>query len=268
MAIEQTALRLLVFASVFVLLAAGEARWRRRTGAPERAQRWPANLGLVVLNTVLLRLASFALPGLTVAAAYGAEQWRLGVLSRLEAPQIVAFILGFVVLDLAVYGQHVAMHQVPALWRVHRVHHADTAFDLTTGLRFHPLEILLSQAWKIGVILVVGVPVAAALAFEVVLNASSMFSHADIGLPCGVDRWLRLAIVTPDMHRVHHSVERDERDTNYGFNLALWDRLFATYRAQPRTAHETMAIGLGPLPQGRAADFLWLLQFPFARAVL
>ena len=264
MAIEQTALRLLVFAGVFSLLVAGETVWPRRAKV-RQARRWAANFGLLVLNTAALRLMSVALPALAVAAAYGAEQWHWSLLRLLEAPDAVALIAGFVALDLAVYGQHVAMHSAPLLWRIHRVHHADTEFDVTTGLRFHLLEILVSQAWKIGVIILVGVPVATAIAFEIVLNASSMFSHANLKLPSAVDRWLRLAIVTPDMHRVHHSVEGDERDRNYGFNFALWDRLFATYRAQARAPQETMPIGLAALPQGEAENLLWLLRFPFAR---
>ena len=264
MAIEQTALRLLVFASVFLLLVVGESAWPRRANV-RQPRRWIANFGLLVLNTAVLRLLSVALPTLTVAAAYGAQQWHWGLLPLLTLPYVVAVVVGFVALDLAVYAQHVAMHFVPVLWRMHRVHHADTEFDVTTGLRFHPLEILVSQIWKIGVVILVGVPVATAIVFEIVLNASSMFSHANLKVPGEVDRWLRLAVVTPDMHRVHHSVERDERDTNYGFNLALWDRLFATYRAQARGPHETMAIGLSTLPQSDAANFLWLLRFPFAR---
>ncbi len=264
MAIEQTALRLLVFAGVFVLLAAGESAWPRRANT-RQPRRWIANFGLLFLNTAVLRLVSVVLPALVVAAAYSAEQWHWGLLPLLKLPCAAAAIAGFVALDLAVYGQHVTMHTVPVLWRMHRVHHADTEFDVTTGLRFHPLEILVSQAWKIGVIILIGVPVATAIVFEIILNASSMFSHANLRVPVEVDRWLRLVVVTPDMHRVHHSVERDERDTNYGFNLALWDRLFATYRARARAPHETMPIGLGAVSRGEAADFLWLLRFPFAR---
>jgi sterol desaturase/sphingolipid hydroxylase (fatty acid hydroxylase superfamily) len=261
--IEQTALRVLVFISVFVSLALAEQAWPRR--APERGQRWFTNLGLAVLNTALLRVASLALPALPVIAAFAAQQWQWGLLPLLTAPDGVAFVVGFVLLDLAVYGQHVAMHMVPALWRLHRVHHADGAFDVTTGLRFHPFEILVSQAWKIGVIFVVGVPVLAALLFEIALNATSMFSHANLKLPSSADRWLRLAVVTPDMHRVHHSVERDEQDSNYGFNLSLWDRVFATYRAQARAPQETMPIGLAGVQDGQGSQFLRMLRFPFVR---
>jgi len=229
-AIEATALRLVVFVGVFALLAVAESVWPRRMAGADRGRRWLANLGLIAVNTVVVRLVYFAAPTLAIAAAYAAQTWQWGLLPLFKAPDFAALIIGFAVLDLAVYGQHVAMHHVPVLWRLHRVHHADAAFDVTTGLRFHPLEILVSHAWKIGIIVLIGVPVAAALAFEIILNASSMFSHANLKLPRGVDRWLRLAVVTPDMHRVHHSVERDEHDTNFGFNLSLWDRLFATYR--------------------------------------
>jgi sterol desaturase/sphingolipid hydroxylase (fatty acid hydroxylase superfamily) len=261
-AVEQIALRLLVFIAVFVALALGEHH--RPRGAIERGGRWLTNIGLVVFNTALMRLASFALPALAVAAAFGSEHWQWGLLPLLGLPDAAAFVAGFVVLDLAVYGQHVAMHLVPPLWRMHRVHHADAAFDLTTGLRFHPLEILVSQVWKIAVIVLVGVPALAALAFEIVLNASSMFSHANLRLPAGWDRWLRLAIVTPDMHRVHHSTERDERDSNFGFNLSLWDRLFRTYRAAPRVPLETMAIGIGGVAPEEARNFLRMMRYPFA----
>jgi sterol desaturase/sphingolipid hydroxylase (fatty acid hydroxylase superfamily) len=260
---EQTALRFVVFISVFALLALAEQVWPRRSA--QREQRWVTNLGLLVLNTALLRVLSLVLPALPVAAAFAGERWQWGLLPALGASDGVAAVFGFVVLDLAVYGQHVAMHAVPALWRLHRVHHADGAFDVTTGLRFHPLEILFSQVWKIGVIILLGVPVVAALVFEIVLNASSMFSHANLKLPGGMERWLRLAIVTPDMHRVHHSVERDEHDSNYGFNLSLWDRLFATYRGQARAPQDTMPIGLADMREGQGAQFLGMLRFPFVR---
>ena len=263
MANEETGLRLSVFIGLFVVLMLGETIWPRRERARE-ARRWVANFALLVFNTALLRGVGFAIPALAVAAAFGAQQWHWGLLPLLKLPDAASLVIAFVALDLAVYGQHVAMHAVPALWRMHRVHHADTEFDVTTGLRFHPLEILVSQVWKVGVIILVGVPVAAAVVFEIILNASSMFSHANLKLPLALDRWLRLVIVTPDMHRVHHSVERDEHDTNYGFNLALWDRLFATYRAQGRTSHETMAIGLTAVSQSNAANFLWLMRSPFA----
>ena len=256
-------LRLAIFLALFVGIALCERAWPRRTSA--RGQRWITNFALLTFNTALLRLVS--LPALTVAAAFGAEHRQWGLLPALKLPDAVAFIAALVALDLAVYGQHVAMHAVPSLWRMHRVHHADAAFDVTTGLRFHALEMLLSQRWKIGVVVLFGVPLMAALVFESGLNASSMFAHANLKLPRGVERWLRLVLVTPDMHRVHHSVERDERDTNYGFNLSLWDRLFATYRAQPRAPYETMAIGLGGITQSEAGNFVAMLRFPFVREV-
>lgn len=222
-------------------------------------------MGLQVFNAVLLRVVSFALPALPVAAAFAAEQWKWGLSPALGLPGIVAMVAGFVVLDLAVYGQHVAMHMTPALWRMHRVHHADGAFDVTTGLRFHPFEILVSQAWKVAVIVLFGVPASAALAFEIALNASAMFSHANVGLPQPLERLLRLVIVTPEMHRVHHSVEIDEQNSNFGFNFSLWDRLFATYRAQARLPQERMAIGLAGVRDG--ASFPSMLWFPLARGV-
>jgi sterol desaturase/sphingolipid hydroxylase (fatty acid hydroxylase superfamily) len=237
--------------------------WPRRAG--ERGQRWATNLGLLVLNTGVMRALSFVLPALPVAAAVTAEQWKVGLLPLLGVPDIVAAVVSFVVLDLAVYGQHLAMHFVPALWRLHRVHHADGAFDVTTGLRFHPLEILVSHAWKIAVIFALGMPAIAAFIFEIALNASSMFSHANLKLPIGIERLLRFFFVTPEMHRIHHSVDADEHDRNFGFNFSLWDRLFATYRERTRVPQETMAIGLNGVREG--ADFLPMLRFPFVRGV-
>lgn len=257
-------LRLSIFVGVFAVFAACEALWPRRVPTFGRV-RWVANLGLSVFNTALLRVSSFAVPALTVLAAVYAEGSGWGLLPAAGLTGVAAAVLGFIVLDLAIYGQHVAFHHVPAFWRFHRVHHADPDFDVTTGIRFHPLEILVSQVWKIAVVLAVGVPPAAVLAFEIVLNATSMFSHANVRVPLGADAVLRALFVTPDMHRVHHSTEMLELNSNFGFNLSLWDRLFGTYRRYPMVEQTKMPIGLqsyrGPEPN----QFLWLLRFPFAR---
>jgi sterol desaturase/sphingolipid hydroxylase (fatty acid hydroxylase superfamily) len=258
-------LRLSFFGGVFLVLAVAEAVWPRRQRSFGRMERWAANIGLSALNTILLRLSYLVVPALGVIAALYAEARGWGLMPLLGLRGWAAAILGFVILDLAVFGQHVAMHLVPPLWRLHRAHHADPDFDVTTGIRFHPLEILVSQAWKIVVVLAAGVPAAAVLTFEIALNATSMFSHSNLRLPPTVDAILRHVVVTPDMHRVHHSTALDELDTNFGFNLSVWDRLFSTYRAASVQDHTTMPIGLPSYHDEAATGFLWMLRFPFVR---
>lgn len=239
---HEMALRLAAFAGVLAAMLVWERRRpRRQAFAGGRAQRWGANLGLVAIDAALLRLI---FPLAAVGAAALAETRGWGLLNAFALPGWLTLAIALVVLDLAIYAQHVAFHKVPLLWRLHRVHHSDVDLDATTGLRFHPVEIVLSMAFKVALVTAVGAPVLAVILFEVGLNALAMFNHANVRLPPGADRLLRRLIVTPDMHRVHHSVHRDETDSNYGFNLSLWDRLFRTYRAQPRDGHETMTIGL------------------------
>lgn len=234
-------LRLGAFAAVLAAVATAEAIWPRRRRSQTRRMRWTANLGIVAVDTVLLRLV---FPLAAVGTATWAEVEGVGLLNHLALPAWPAIALAVVALDLAIWAQHRLFHAIPALWRLHRVHHADPDLDVTTGVRFHPLEILLSMGIKLAVVAALGPPAAAVLAFEVLLNATSMFSHANLRLPAGLDRLLRLVMVTPDMHRVHHSVYRDETDSNFGFNLPWWDYLFGTYRAQPRDGHPSMAIGV------------------------
>ncbi|HYE00767.1 MAG TPA: sterol desaturase family protein [Alphaproteobacteria bacterium] len=237
----EAALRLAVFAAVLALLAAAEAwRPRRRRGLPRR-RRWPANLGLAALGVAGARLA-LPLGAVAWAEVVAARGW--GLLPALGLTGAAGAVPAVVLLDLAVWAQHVAFHRFGPLWRLHRAHHSDTDVDVTTGLRFHPLEILLSLGFKCAVIAALGAPPAAVLAFEVLLNAGSMFSHSNLALPPGLDRALRLVCVTPDMHRIHHSPHRAETDSNYGFALPWWDRLFGTYRAEPTGGHEGMALGL------------------------
>jgi sterol desaturase/sphingolipid hydroxylase (fatty acid hydroxylase superfamily) len=262
---SEALLRLSIFAGVFVALAAFEAVRPRRVSLVGRVRRWGTNIGLSTLNTMLLRLSFLAVPALSVIAALYGEARGWGVLPALGAAKVVAALVGFVALDLAVYAQHIAFHFVPALWRIHRVHHADTEMDLSTGIRFHPIEILISQAWKIAVVLALGVPAIAVLVFEIALNATSMFSHSNLGLPNRMDSILRRVVVTPDMHRVHHSTVRRETDSNFGFNLSIWDRLFATYRAAPALDHDTMPLGLSSYRGQEPSRLLWLLQLPFAK---
>lgn len=236
-----TVVRFVSFATVLLGLALVEAWWPRRHRDRTRSSRWPHNLALVTLDAVLLRVVQ---PAGVVGVALWAEARGVGVWHRIDAPAWVPFLSTLVLLDLAVYAQHVLFHRVPGLWRLHRVHHADVDVDVTTGLRFHPVEMLLSLGIKGAVVAAWGGSAAAVLLFEVLLNATSMFTHANLALPAHVDRLLRRVLVTPDMHRVHHSVHTDECNSNFGFNLSCWDRWFGTYRPAPRDTHERMRLGL------------------------
>jgi sterol desaturase/sphingolipid hydroxylase (fatty acid hydroxylase superfamily) len=238
---NEPAIRLAAFAGILAVMAALEALLPRRRRSFGRLRRWPNNLGVVVVDTVVLRLV---FPTAAVGVALAAEARGVGLLPWLALPAPVAVLVAIVLLDLAIYLQHVLFHAVPALWRLHRMHHADLDFDVTTGLRFHPAEILLSMAIKLMIVVALGAPAVAVLVFEVLLNATSMFNHANLRLPAWLDRALRPVLVTPDMHRVHHSAAPRETNSNFGFNLALWDRLFGTYRAQPAAGHEAMTIGI------------------------
>ena len=252
--------RLAAFLGVLAGMAAWELAAPRRRPRFGRARRWLANLGLSALDTALVRLLS---PAAAVgAAALGAERgW--GLFQQGAVPQPLAFFASLLLLDLAVYLQHVVLHAVPALWRLHLVHHSDQDFDVTTGLRFHPLEILLSLFWKMAVVLALGAPVAAVLAFEVLLNATSLFNHGNVRIPRRLDRALRLVLVTPDMHRVHHSALPRETNSNYGFNLPWWDRLLGTYREAPEAGHEAMTIGLAQIQPASPPGLGELLALPF-----
>jgi sterol desaturase/sphingolipid hydroxylase (fatty acid hydroxylase superfamily) len=217
-----------------------------------RLVRWTSNLGIVVVNTVVLRLV---FPAAAVGFAAWAETQGWGLFNAVGAPFWLAFVLSLAALDFAIYIQHVMFHAVPALWRLHRMHHADLGFDVTTGLRFHPIEILLSMGFKIAVLAALGAPAAAVLVFEVVLNATAMFNHGNVRMPHRLDALLRLFVVTPDMHRVHHSIVPAETNSNFGFNIPWWDRLCGTYRAQPAAGHDGMTIGI---EQFRTARDQWL----------
>ncbi|GAB4140743.1 MAG: sterol desaturase family protein [Sphingomonadales bacterium] len=234
-------IRLGGFFGVLLVMAIWEGLAPRRAQHVSRQVRWPNNLGIVVLNTLLARLL---LAGATIATAVHAQQQGWGLFNMVAAPDWLAVVLSVLLLDMAIYAQHVLFHYAPPLWRLHRMHHADLEFDVTTGLRFHPVEIILSLLIKLAVIVAIGAPALAVLIFEVLLNATSMFNHSNVRIKSGVDRLLRLVLVTPDMHRVHHSIHKDETNSNFGFNLPWWDRLFGTYRPQPRDGHLGMTIGL------------------------
>jgi sterol desaturase/sphingolipid hydroxylase (fatty acid hydroxylase superfamily) len=224
---------------------------RRRREIP-RLFRWSNNIGVVVIDTILVRLT---FPVVAVGLAVTAEAQGWGLFNIFDVPFWLAFLLSVLALDLAIYLQHVMFHAVPALWRLLRMHLADLEFDVSTGLRFHPVEILLSMGIKLAVVAALGPPALAVLVFEVLLNATSMFNHSNIRIPAAIDRVLRLVVVTPDMHRVHHSIVPHETNSNFGFNLPWWDRLLGTYRPQPREGHESMTIGI---EQFRTTRDLWL----------
>jgi len=258
---NEAIIRLGFFVGVFALMAVWELLAPRRVLSVSKAQRWVSNLGLVVINTLLLRLV-FPAAAVGMAAFAAAEGW--GLLNAVDMPFWLSVGISLVVLDFVIWLQHVMFHAVPALWRLHRVHHADLDYDLTTGARFHPIEILLSMVIKFAAIAALGPPVVAVILFEVILNGMAMFNHANVRLPAGLDRALRWLVVTPDMHRVHHSVEDDETNSNFGFNLSWWDRLLGTYRAQPRAGHLGMTIGIRGYRDPREVDRLpGMLMLPF-----
>ena len=257
------AIRLSAFALMLAAMTAWEfAAPRRRLSVPLTG-RWIANIGLVILGALIIRLA---VPLAAVGVATAAADRGFGLFNVIDLPASLAFALALILLDLAIWAQHVAMHKVPLLWRLHRVHHSDVDFDSTTGVRFHPVEIVLSMAYKMAVVAAIGAPPAAVIVFEILLSSGALFNHGNVRLPLAADRVLRRLIVTPDMHRVHHSVRREETDSNYGFNLSLWDRLFRTYRDQPADGHEGMAIGLEAFRSARDRHLGRLLVQPLAAA--
>ena len=253
-------IRLAAFAGVFLAMAVWELRAPRRRWAVGRTPRWPSNLGMVVVDALVVRLL---IPTTAVGVALIASDRGFGLFHLLGWPGWLAGLLGFVVLDLVIYAQHVVFHHVPWLWRLHRMHHADLDIDVTTGLRFHPVEILLSMLIKIAIVALFGVPAAAVIAFEVVLNATSMFNHSNAAMPPWLDRLVRLFVVTPDMHRVHHSAVKAETDSNFGFNVPWWDWLFGTYRAEPAAGHDGVTIGLPIFRDRRELRLDRLLTQPF-----
>jgi sterol desaturase/sphingolipid hydroxylase (fatty acid hydroxylase superfamily) len=253
-------IRLGAFGGVFIAMALWELFGPRRKLVIGRFARWPNNLGVVVVDTLLVRLV---FPVTAVGVALFAEVHGWGLFHAVTIPVWMAVLASVVLLDLAIYFQHVLFHAVPALWRLHRMHHADLEFDVTTGLRFHPVEIVLSMMIKLAVVAALGAPAVAVLIFEVLLNATSMFNHSNVRIPLGLDRVLRLFVVTPDMHRVHHSVLIRETNSNFGFSLPWWDRLFGTYRAQPAAGHDAMTIGIEQFREPRELGLDRMLLQPF-----
>ncbi len=248
---------------MFITVLAVMAVWE--VASPKRRliqgyRRWPANLGIVVLNGMLVRLL---LPAGAIGASLWAAEHGWGLLNLVEWPHWIIVAIAVILLDLAIYAQHLLVHTIPLLWRLHMVHHADRDIDVTTGLRFHPVEILFSMLIKMGVVILLGAPAPAVLLFEIVLNGMAMFNHSNIRLPKAVDAVIRMLFVTPDMHRVHHSVIRRETNSNFGFNLSVWDRLFGTYIARPASGYQGMTIGLKQFQKQPTYRLFWMLRLPF-----
>ena len=258
-------LRLAVFLGLFALFALVETLVPKRARVLPRARRWLTNIAISVLNTITLRLLAFGLPLLAIGAALDAGRNGWGLFNRLDWPGWVEITLAILLLDLAIWAQHVITHKLPVLWRLHRVHHADRDMDVTTAIRFHPVEIALSMLVKIALVYALGTAPLAVLLFEIILNATALFSHSNIRLPAAADRALRLVLVTPDMHRVHHSTIRAEHDSNYGFSLSIWDRLLGTYVAAPANGHAGMTIGLR-WQDSRPSQLGWSLRLPFGKS--
>jgi sterol desaturase/sphingolipid hydroxylase (fatty acid hydroxylase superfamily) len=257
-------LRLVIFLTLFATFAGLEWLSPRRAARLPRAHRWATNGAIMVLGAVLLRVLAFVLPLLAVGAALDASRLGWGLFNALAWNPWIEGALAVLILDLAIWTQHLVTHKVPVLWRFHRVHHADGDFDVTTAIRFHPLEIAASMLVKIAAIYALGPSAIAVVVFEVALNGTALFNHANLALPARLDRALRLVLVTPDMHRVHHSAERAEHDSNFGFALSLWDHIFRTYRAQPARGHDAMTIGL-EWQDDRPPQLGWSLLLPFRK---
>jgi len=256
---QESLIRLISFVLIFILIALWEFFMPRRNLTTSKIWRWFNNLSIVAINPIVLQLV---FPVLAVGMAQAAQANGWGLLNYFNVPTFIALCAGFVVLDLVIYMQHVMFHAIPLLWRLHMVHHADLDVDLTTGLRFHPIEIVLSLVLKMAVILALGPPAATVLTFEVLLNGMAMFNHGNIKIPIVADKWLRWLVVTPDMHRVHHSVFIRETNSNYGFNLSVWDRLLGTYWSQPQKGHTAMVIGLSQFRNQKKLTLPWLLILP------
>jgi sterol desaturase/sphingolipid hydroxylase (fatty acid hydroxylase superfamily) len=257
---NDAAIRLISFLGVFLLVALAEQVWPRRTLVASKRQRWFCNIAIVAIDSVTARLALPLMP-LGMAGIATAKGW--GLFNLLAVPRWLEIVMVILILDLVIYLQHRSFHRVPLFWRFHRMHHTDLDLDVSSGNRFHPIEILVSLLIKLAAVAVLGAPAVAVVIFEVALNASSLFNHGNLRIPTSVDSWLRLLIVTPDMHRVHHSIIPGETDSNFGFNLPWWDRMLGTYQDQPREGHIGMIIGLKEFRDEQKLGLGSLLMLPF-----
>ena len=256
--------RLGIFLGLFAALALAETMAPRRARKQARRERWLTNWAFTIANMLMLRLLAIALPFLAVGAAVDAEAEGWGLFNTIALPVWVEVAAAILILDFAIWLQHLITHKVPVLWRLHRVHHADVDMDVTTAIRFHPIEIGLSMLLKIGLVYLLGPAAIAVILFEIILNGTAMFNHANVRLPLWLDGVVRQVLVTPDMHRVHHSVHRHEHDSNYGFALSIWDRLFGTYISQPNAGHDAMTVGLD-WQDDRPSRIGWSMSLPFTR---
>jgi sterol desaturase/sphingolipid hydroxylase (fatty acid hydroxylase superfamily) len=255
---NEASIRLIAFLGIFAAVAAWESMSPRRKLTISKTSRWFSNISITLIGTAIVRTLFPVL-----AVAFAANETSLGILNQVSLPYALKVFIGILALDLIIYGQHVTFHAVPIFWRLHMMHHADLDIDITTGLRFHPIEVMLSMCIKIAAVIVLGPPVLAVILFEILLNGTSMFNHGNIRMPFNVDRMLRLVVVTPDMHRVHHSVIIKETNSNFGFNFPWWDKVFGTYRDQPAAGHENMTIGLSQFRNEKKLTLPWLLVLPF-----
>lgn len=251
-----------IFFGLLAFFAVLEFLLPRRQLRPIKFKRWTTNILIIIIDSLIVKY-------LLKAAAIGAAFWAIkngyGLFNIISVPYWVAFVVSFVVLDFAIWFSHVVSHKVPMFWRIHRMHHSDVDIDASTAIRFHPIEIVLSMLWKFIIVILVGAPVYSVLIFEIVLNGAAIFNHSNTKLPLWMDKILRVLVVTPDMHRVHHSIIREEHDSNYGFNLSIWDRMFNTYTDQPEKGHEGMTIGLPDWQDEQPARIDWTLMVPFKK---
>ncbi len=261
---HETLIRLTIFVGLFVIIALIETFIPRRQRGQKRQQRWATNWAFTFANFLLLRVLATLMPLLAVGAAIDANTHSWGILNMMQMPVWIEVIIAILVLDFAIWAQHLITHKVPLLWRIHSVHHADTDMDVSTAIRFHPIEIGLSMILKITLVYLLGPSVIAIILFEIILNGTAMFNHANIRLPLPLDIFLRKILVTPDMHRIHHSAQRTEHDNNYGFALSIWDHMFGTYISEPAMGHEHMQVGL-EWQDDRPSKFVWSLLLPFMR---
>ena len=261
---NEATIRLTVFLGLFILFAGLEALLPRKRRTDKLPVRWLTNWILVVSGSLTVNLMAKVLPFIAVGAAIDAANKGWGLFNVIDLPVWIEVVLAIAILDFAIWFQHLITHKIPILWRFHRVHHADRDIDVTTALRFHPVEIGFSMLLKIGLVYILGPSALAVILFEIILNGTAMFNHANIRLPLGLDALLRRILVTPDMHRVHHSIHRDEHDSNYGFSLSIWDRIFGTYIPQPKDGHDAMTIGL-EWQNDKPRNVIWALALPFFR---
>lgn len=259
---DENVIRLSIFIGVLLFISGLEAIFPKKARTQLRKNRWITHIGLSIIDTVAVRLLG---PIVALAVAGWAIANNVGLFNLTDWPTWSEIALAFILLDFGIYLQHIATHKIPILWRIHKVHHSDLDLDASSALRFHPIEIMLSMIYKCGLVLLIGPAVIAVLIFEICLNASAIFNHANLALPNWCDRFLRLFIVTPDMHRVHHSVVPNETDRNFGFNFSIWDRFFRTYRAQPEAGHDKMTIGLSEHQTSEPTGLIWSLKLPFAK---